>query len=132
LAIKPKSDQRLERLERLHAQSKFGGGQERIDQQHAKGKLTARERLGLVFDQGTFEELDPLVTHRSTDFGLADKKPVGDAVVTGYGKINGRTVFAYAQDFTVMGGSLSEVVGKKNIKSHGFSVKKRGAHNWFK
>ena len=116
MAIEPKSDERQERLERFRAQSQLGGGQERINQQHAKGKLTARERLNLVFDPGTFEEMDPFVTHRTSDFGLAQKKPLGDAVVTGYGKVNGRLVFAYAQDFTVMGGSVSEVVGKKICK----------------
>ena len=116
MAIESKSDEREERLERFRAESQLGGGQERINQQHAKGKLTARERLDLVFDPGTFQELDPFVTHRTSDFDLAQKKPLGDAVVTGYGKVSGRLVFAYAQDFTVMGGSVSEVVGKKICK----------------
>ena len=116
MAIESKSDERKERLERFRAESQMGGGQERINQQHAKGKLTARERLDLVFDLGTFQELDPFVTHRTSDFDLAQKKPLGDAVVTGYGKVSGRLVFAYAQDFTVMGGSVSEVVGKKICK----------------
>ena len=123
MAIEPKSDEKLEGLERLRSQSRQGGGQERINQQHAKGKLTARERLDLLFDSGTFQELDPFVTHRTTDFGLADKRPLGDAVVTGHGKVNGRPVFAYAQDFTVMGGSVSEVVGKKICKVMDLAMK---------
>ncbi|MCZ6534968.1 MAG: methylmalonyl-CoA carboxyltransferase [Chloroflexi bacterium] len=123
MAIEPKSDERLERLERLRSQSRLGGGQERINQQHSKGKLTARERLDLVFDSGTFEEIDPFATHRTSDFGLANKRPPGDAVITGYGKINGRTVFAYAQDFTVLGGSVSETVGKKICKVMDLAMK---------
>ncbi|MEE2686639.1 MAG: acyl-CoA carboxylase subunit beta, partial [Chloroflexota bacterium] len=88
----------------------------RIDQQHSRGKLTPRERIDLLMDDGTFQEIDAFVTHRSTDFGLEDRKFLGDAVVTGYGMVDGRQIFAYAQDFTVLGGSLSEVVGQKICK----------------
>ena len=106
-------DPNLANLRRLEAQARLGGGQRRIDQQHARGKLTARERLDLLMDAGTFREIDRFVTHRATDFGLADRTFLGDAVVTGAGRIDGRQVFAYAQDFTVFGGSLSEAVGQK-------------------
>ena len=109
-------DQKLDSLEELRQQAHKGGGQHRIDQQHGRGKLTARERLALLMDEGTFEEMDSFVTHRSTDFGLADQKVLGDAVVTGYGRVEGRQVFAYSQDFTVFGGSLSEVVSEKICK----------------
>ena len=109
-------DQNLEALAEMREQSQQGGGQGRIDQQHSRGKLTARERLAKLMDEGTFSELDPFVTHRITDFGLADRQFLGDAVVTGYGKVDGRQVFAFAQDFTVFGGSLSEVVGQKICK----------------
>ena len=109
-------DQLVEGLEEMRRQAQLGGGQTRIDQQHSRGKLTARERLALLMDEGTFRELDPFVTHRIDDFGLGDRKPLGDAVVTGYGKVEGRQVFAYAQDFTVMGGSLSEAVSQKICK----------------
>ena len=109
-------DQKLESLEQLRLQSQKGGGQQRIDQQHNRGKLTARERLALLMDDGTFEEIDSFVTHRATDFGLADRKYLGDAVVTGHGKVEGRQIFAFSQDFTVFGGSLSEVVSQKICK----------------
>lgn len=107
---------KLNELNKIREQAKLGGGTKRIEAQHARGKLTARERIDLLFDPGTFEELDPFVTHRTTDFGLADQKPFGDAVVTGFGKVNGRLGFVYAQDFTLFGGSLSEVVGEKICK----------------
>jgi propionyl-CoA carboxylase beta chain len=109
-------DQRLEALRQMRQRAHLGGGQQRIDQQHSRGKLTARERLAKLMDPDTFQELDTFVTHRTTDFDLADRKVLGDAVVTGYGRIEGRQVFAYAQDFTVMGGSLSEAVGEKICK----------------
>jgi propionyl-CoA carboxylase beta chain len=109
-------DQKLDTLHQMRQQAHLGGGQQRIDQQHSRGKLTARERLARLMDPGTFQELDSFVTHRTTDFGLADRKFLGDAVVTGHGLVDGRQVFAYAQDFTVFGGSLSEVVGQKICK----------------
>jgi len=113
----------LEQLEQLREQSRQGGGPKRIEAQRKRGKLTARERIDLLLDDGTFEELDPFVTHRSTDFGLAGKTFLGDAVVTGYGKINGRVTFAFAQDFTVFGGSLSEVVAEKIVKLQDMAMK---------
>ena len=109
-------DEKVETLQKMRQQARKGGGQQRIDQQHGRGKLTARERLIKLMDEGTFQEIDSFVTHRTTDFGLADRKFLGDAVVTGYGMVYGRQVFAFAQDFTVFGGSLSEVVGAKICK----------------
>ena len=109
-------DEKIQALNQMKVDSKKGGGQPRIDQQHSRGKLTPRERMDLLMDEGTFQELDAFVTHRSTDFGLEDRKFLGDAVVTGYGMVDGRQIFAYAQDFTVLGGSLSEVVGQKICK----------------
>jgi acetyl-CoA carboxylase carboxyltransferase component len=114
---------RLEELNRLKAQARLGGGQRAIDAQHARGKLTARERLDILLDPGSFEEIDSLVVHRTTDFGLAERKPLGDSVVTGYGKIDGRPVFVYSQDFTVFGGSLSEVAGEKIVKIMNLALK---------
>ncbi len=114
---------RLEELNRLKAQARLGGGQKAIETQHARGKLTARERLDILLDPGSFEEIDSLVVHRTTDFGLAERKPLGDSVVTGYGKIDGRPVFVYSQDFTVFGGSLSEVAGEKIVKIMNLALK---------
>ncbi|MEE9583667.1 MAG: carboxyl transferase domain-containing protein, partial [Dehalococcoidales bacterium] len=102
-----------DRLAGLRELAEAGGGKQRIKQQRERGKLTARERLGLLLDPGSFNELGAFVTHRATEFGLAEQKYLGDAVVTGGGKINGRPVFVYSQDFTVLGGSISEVVGQK-------------------
>ena len=116
MVLKRKVDVMREELEALSEKSRQGGGPSRIDAQHAKGKLTARERIDLLFDEGTFEELDAFVEHRATEFGMADRKYLGDAVVTGYGKIAGRVAFVYAQDFTVIGGTLSEVVAQKICK----------------
>jgi len=103
----------LNQLQERRAEARLGGGQRRIDSQHAKGKLTARERLELLLDPGSFEEFDMFVTHRSTDFGMEKNKMAGDGVVTGWGTINGRKTFVFAQDFTVFGGSLSETHAKK-------------------
>ena len=105
-----------ERLEQKRAAARLGGGEKRIASQHAKGKLTARERLELLLDEGTFEEWDMFVEHRCTDFGMQDTKIPGDGVVTGYGMINGRLVFVYSQDFTVFGGALSESHAEKICK----------------
>jgi propionyl-CoA carboxylase beta chain len=105
-----------QRLLDLEKQAEIGGGQERIDKQHEAGKFTARERLQLLLDPGTFVELDKLKTHRCTDYGMADKKIPGDGVITGYGKIEGRLVFVFAQDFTVFGGSLSGAFAEKVCK----------------
>jgi acetyl-CoA carboxylase carboxyltransferase component len=115
MAIEQKPD-RLARMNELKEEGALGGGAERIEAQHKRGKLTARERLKLLLDEGTFEETDALVTHRSAEFGLDKQKYLGDSVVTGYGKIDGRLVFVYAQDFTVFGGSLSEAAGEKICK----------------
>ncbi len=106
----------IERLDKMRAAARLGGGQKRIDAQHAKGKLTARERLELLLDEGTFEEWDMFVEHRCVDFGMADNKIPGDGVVTGYGMINGRLVFVFSQDFTVFGGALSEPHAEKICK----------------
>jgi propionyl-CoA carboxylase beta chain len=106
----------IEQLERKRAAARLGGGEKRIDAQHSKGKLTARERLELLFDEGTFEEWDMFVEHRCADFGMADNKIPGDGVVTGYGMINGRLVFVFSQDFTVFGGALSEAHAEKICK----------------
>jgi len=97
-------------------QAKLGGGQNRIDNQHKKGKLTARERVGLLMDEGSFEEIGMLVTHRSRDFGMEKEQYLGDGVVTGYGTVSGRLVYVFSQDFTVFGGSLSETQAEKICK----------------
>jgi acetyl-CoA carboxylase carboxyltransferase component len=107
---------KLERLRELRAQALLGGGERRIEQQHARGKLTARERLELLLDPGSFREMDALVTHRASDFGLDAERYLGDGVVTGHGTIDGRIVFVYSQDFTVFGGSLSEAHAEKIVK----------------
>ncbi|MEM7003260.1 MAG: acyl-CoA carboxylase subunit beta [Pseudomonadota bacterium] len=104
------------KLQEKEAAALLGGGEHRIQQQHLKGKLTARERLDILLDEGSFEEWDKLVEHRSTDFGMQDQKIPGDGVVTGYGTINGRLVFVYSQDFTVFGGALSEAHAEKICK----------------
>jgi len=109
-------EEKLNQLEKMRVEAKLGGGQARIDAQHKKGKLTARERIELLVDENSFEEFDMFVMHRTTDFGLAEKKVLGDGVVTGCGKINGRTVFIFSQDFTVFGGSLSEAHAEKVCK----------------
>jgi propionyl-CoA carboxylase beta chain len=106
----------IRRLEELRKAARSGGGQRRVDAQHAKGKLTARERLDVLLDPGSFEEWDMFVEHRSHDFGMAEQKIPGDGVVTGYGTINGRQVFVFSQDFTVFGGSLSEAHAEKIAK----------------
>jgi len=115
--------ERLDDLHRRQAESEQGGGAARIAQQHQKGKLTARERLDLLLDEDSFVELDRFVTHRATDFGLADQRYLGDGVVTGYGRINGRLVYVYSQDFTVFGGSLSETHAAKICKVMDLAVR---------
>jgi len=111
-----KIDDRLKHLEDLEKQALLGGGEKRIKAQHEKGKLTARERIDLMLDKGTFRETDKFVTHRCTDFGLEKNKILGDGVVTGYGKIGGRTVCVFSEDFTVFGGSLSLAYAEKIVK----------------
>src|SRR5262249_27672268 len=107
-------------MERL---AELGGGQERIDKQHAAGKLTARERIALLVDPGSFVEMDRFVTHRCADFGMAQQKILGDGVVTGYGTIDGRTVYVFAQDFTVFGGSLAGAYAGKICKIMDLAMK---------
>jgi len=107
---------KLARLRELRETARLGGGPKRIDQQHERGKLTARERLDLLLDEGSFTELDAFVTHRATDFGLDEERYLGDGVVTGFGTIDERLVFVYSQDFTVFGGSLSEAHAEKICK----------------
>jgi len=109
-------DPKIEKLRELRGEARLGGGQKRIDRQHAKGKLTARERLSLLLDEGSFQEIDTFVTHRCTDFGMGKTRPLGDSVVTGWGTIDGRLVYVFAQDFTVFGGSVSKVHGEKICK----------------
>jgi len=107
---------KLSLLERRRAESEKGGGDARLKAQHEKGKLSARERLDLLLDEGSFVELDRFVVHRSTDFGIDEQKVFGDGVVTGYGRIEGRLVYVFSQDFTVFGGSLSETFAEKIVK----------------
>src|SRR3990170_9070990 len=106
--------QRLEELKRRNAAAEAGGGPERKERQHKEGKLSARERIELLLDEGTFEEFDRLATHRCSDFNM--EKIPGDGVVSGYGRVEGRTVFVFAQDFTVVGGSLAESNAAKICK----------------
>src|ERR1044072_8696240 len=108
--------EKLELLERRIAESEIGGGPERLKAQHAKGKLSARERLDLLLDEGSFVEFDRFVVHRSTDFGLDKEHYYGDGVVTGYGARDGRLVYVFSQDFTVFGGSLSQALAEKICK----------------
>jgi propionyl-CoA carboxylase beta chain len=114
-----------ENLERRRASARAGGGERRIEAQHARGKLTARERLELLMDKSSFEEFDMFVEHRATDFGMDKTKISGDGVVTGWGTVNGRTVFAFAKDFTVFGGSLSETHAQKITKIQDMAMKAR-------
>jgi len=106
----------LQELEDRRALARAGGGQRRVDAQHAKGKLTARERIELLLDEGSFEEFDMFVRHRCTDFGMEEDRPAGDGVVTGWGTVNGRMIYVFSQDFTVFGGSLSETHAQKICK----------------
>jgi len=115
--------QKLEELCRRHAAAEAGGGEERRAREHAEGKLSAHERLLLLFDEGSFEEIDKLVEHRCQDFGMAEQRIPGDGVVSGYGKINGRLAYAFAQDFTVFGGSLSEANAAKICKVMDLAMK---------
>src|SRR5512146_3076750 len=104
---------RIEELRKRHAAAVEGGGPERRERQHREGKLSARERIELLLDEDTFEELDTLVTHRCRDFGMTNNEVPGDGFVTGFGRIDGRHVCVFAQDFTVQGGSLSEANAQK-------------------
>lgn len=115
----------LDKLEQRRANARLGGGKARIEAQHGRGKLTARERIDLLMDKGSFEEFDMFVEHRSGEFGMEKTKIPGDGVVTGWGTVNGRTVFVFAKDFTVFGGSLSETHAQKIIKVQDMAMKAR-------
>src|SRR6187399_2682711 len=115
----------LDTLEERRAGAKLGGGEKRIAAQHARGKLTARERIELLMDRGSFEEFDMFVQHRCDDFGMEKTKVPGDGVVTGWGTVNGRTVFVFAKDFTVFGGSLSDTHAQKIVKIQDMAIKAR-------
>src|ERR1700678_2891003 len=119
----PDSSGLIGELERRRALAHEGGGPERRERQHNAGKLSARERIALLLDEGSFEETDEFVTHRCTDFGMEAQRIPGDGFVTGYGRIDGRTVFVYAQDFTVFGGSLSEANAAKIVKLMDMAMK---------
>ncbi len=114
---------KIARLRALRAEAQLGGGAARLEQQHARGKLSARERLELLLDEGSFEEIDAFVTHHTTQFGLDQQRYLGDGVVTGYGRIDGRVVYVFSQDFTVFGGSLSEAHGAKICKVMDLALK---------
>src|SRR5437868_11070851 len=115
----------LDKLEARRARARAGGGKARVEAQHKRGKLTARERVDLLMDQDTFEEFDMFVEHRTSEFGMERTKIPGDGVVTGWGTVNGRTVFVFAKDFTVFGGSLSETHAGKIVKIQDMAMKAR-------
>jgi propionyl-CoA carboxylase beta chain len=115
----------IDKLEARRAAARAGGGKARVETQHKRGKLTARERIELLMDRGSFEELDTFVEHRSNDFGMEKQKIAGDGVVTGHGTVNGRTVFVFAKDFTVFGGSLSETHAQKIVKIQDMAMRAR-------
>ena len=117
------TEEAIQELREMREQARLGGGQERIDRQHEKGKMTARERVEMLLDPGSFRELDAFVTHRATGFGVEERKVLGDSVVTGWGTIDGRQVYVFSQDFTVFGGSLSEVHAEKVCKIMDLAMK---------
>src|SRR5262245_8186376 len=115
--------ERFEELRRRRREAELGGGEERVRRQHKAGKKTARERLEILLDPGSLAELDQFVVHQSRDFGMDEQRVLGDGVVTGSGRIHGRPVFVFAQDFTVFGGSLSEAYGRKICKIMDLALK---------
>ena len=115
--------EKVQELIELRNQARLGGGQKAIDKQHERGKYTARERIAQLLDEDSFEEIDMFVRHRSTNFGMDKKSFLGDGVVTGYGTIDGRLVYVFAQDFTVFGGSLSETMALKICKIMDMAMK---------
>jgi acetyl-CoA carboxylase carboxyltransferase component len=117
------ADHKIQRLRQMREQARQGGGEARIERQHAKGKLTARERVERLLDPGTFREMDPFVTHRTVGFGIEDQQYLGDSVVTGWGTVDGRLVYVFSQDFTVFGGSLGEVHAEKVCKVMDLAMK---------
>ncbi len=114
---------KIHELRKRKTEGRQGGGAERIKAQHARGRLTARQRIDLVLDKGSFREVDAFVTHRTTDFGLDKQKYLGDSVVTGWGTIEGRLVYIFSQDFTVFGGSLGEAHAEKICKIMDMAMK---------
>jgi propionyl-CoA carboxylase beta chain len=122
-AVAPTIEDRFKRLEAMRLEALAGGGPERVAAQHKRGKLTARERIELLLDPGSFEELDAFVKHRCIDFGMAEKQTLGDGVITGHGTVNGRRTFVFSQDFTVFGGSLSGSYAKKICKVMDLALK---------
>ena len=110
------SQEKVKHLIGMREKARLGGGLQKIEDQHSKGRLTARERINILLDEGSFEEFDMFVTHRTEDFGMGKKKILTDGVVTGYGTIDGRVVYVFAQDFTIFGGSLSETFSQKICK----------------
>ena len=118
-----KVNPRIQKLQDLRIQSGLGGGPERIERQHRNGRLTARERIEILVDRGSFREIDAFITHRTTDFGLDERKFMSDSVITGWGTIDGRLIYVFSQDFTVMGGSLGEVHAEKILKIMDMAMK---------
>lgn len=118
-----KQEEKISQLIDKRAEARLGGGEKAIEKQHQRGKYTARERIAMLLDEGSFEELDMFVTHRSTNFGMDKKHPLGDGVVTGFGTVEGRLVYVFAQDFTVLGGSLSETLAQKICKVMDMAMK---------
>jgi len=118
-----KQEEKISHLIENRAKARLGGGEKAIEKQHARGKYTARERIAMLLDEGSFEELDMFVTHRCTNFGQDKKHILGDGVVTGFGTIDGRLVYVFAQDFTVFGGSLSETMSQKICKVMDLAMK---------
>ena len=118
-----KQEEKISELIAKRAEARLGGGEKAIIKQHERGKYTARERFAMLLDEGSFEELDMFVTHRCTNFGMEKKHPLGDGVVTGFGTIDGRLVYVFAQDFTVLGGSLSETMAQKICKVMDLAMK---------
>src|SRR3954463_8597384 len=113
----------VDKLAERRARARAGGGDKRVEAQHKRGKLTARERIELLLDKNSFEEFDMFVEHRSAEFGMEKQKIPGDGVVTGWGTINGRTVYLFSKDFTVFGGSLSEAHAQKIVKVQNMAMK---------
>src|SRR3970282_2831817 len=116
-------DSKLDHLKDLRERARQAGGPDRIEAQHHRGRLTARERLDLLLDKGSFRETDMFVTHRTRDFGLDERKYLSDSVVTGWGTIDGRLAYVFSQDFTVFGGSLGEVHSEKVVKMMDMAIK---------
>ena len=124
-------EEKIQKLEEKNLELLKAGGEDRIQKQHEKGKLTARERIDLLLDPSSFQEIGKFVTHRARDFDMDKRKIYGDGVITGYGTIDDRMVYVYSQDFTVFGGSLSETHAEKIVKIMDMALKKWSSINWF-